>query len=134
VSVPSSTVGEVWVTNGWFESSLTLHHLLKMEPTQSSETSAFNTRTPGKYPEDNLSLLQHGESLKTRKMQWCLSSALWLKCVTVSGLIGHKINWPLSHSNSTTIYLFLLLAKILLQYWKIYDLTKCGRLWVFNLK
>jgi hypothetical protein len=37
-----------------------------MEPTQSSETSAFNTQTPGKYPEDNLSLLQHGESLKTR--------------------------------------------------------------------
>jgi hypothetical protein len=30
--------------------------LLKMEPTQSSETSAFNTQTPGKYPEDNLSL------------------------------------------------------------------------------
>jgi hypothetical protein len=39
---------------------------LKMEPIQSSETSAFNTQTPGKYPEDNLSLLQHGESLKTR--------------------------------------------------------------------
>jgi hypothetical protein len=50
-----------------------------MEPTQSSETSAFNTQTPGKYPEDNLSLLQHGESLKTRsinnweemQMEWC---------------------------------------------------------------
>jgi len=26
-----------------------------MEPTQCSETSAFNTQTPGKYPEDNLS-------------------------------------------------------------------------------
>jgi hypothetical protein len=39
--------------------SYTLHHLLKMEPTQSSETSAFNTQTPGKYPEDNLSKLQH---------------------------------------------------------------------------
>ena len=50
------------------QSSLTLHHLLKMEPTQCSETSAFNTQTPGKYPEDNLSLLQHGESLKTRKI------------------------------------------------------------------
>jgi hypothetical protein len=37
-----------------------------MEPTQCSETSAFNTQTPKKYPEDNLSLLQHGESLKTR--------------------------------------------------------------------
>jgi hypothetical protein len=49
VSVPSSTGDEV----------------LKMEPTQCSETSAFNTLTPGKYPEDNLSLQQHGESLKT---------------------------------------------------------------------
>jgi hypothetical protein len=37
-----------------------------MEPTQSSETSAFNIQTPGKYPEDYFSLLQHGESLKTR--------------------------------------------------------------------
>jgi len=27
-----------------------------MEPTQSSETSAYNVRTPGKYPEDNFSL------------------------------------------------------------------------------
>jgi hypothetical protein len=32
-----------------------------------NETTAFNTQTPGKYPEDNLSLQQHGESLKTRK-------------------------------------------------------------------
>jgi hypothetical protein len=37
-----------------------------MDPIQSSETLAFNTQTPGKYPEDNLSLLQHGESLKTK--------------------------------------------------------------------
>jgi hypothetical protein len=34
------------------------HHLLKMELTQSSETSAFNTQTPGKYPEDNLPSIQ----------------------------------------------------------------------------
>jgi hypothetical protein len=43
VSVPSST-GDL---------------LLKMEPTQCSETSAFSTQTPGKYPEDNLSLGLH---------------------------------------------------------------------------
>ena len=30
-------------------------------------------RTPGKYPEDNFSLLQHGESLKTRIRHICLS-------------------------------------------------------------
>jgi hypothetical protein len=29
--------------------------VVKLEPTQSSKTSAFNTQTPGKYPEDNLS-------------------------------------------------------------------------------
>jgi hypothetical protein len=40
-----------------------------MEPTQCSETSAFNTQTPGKYPEDKLSLQQHGESLKTRRIK-----------------------------------------------------------------
>jgi hypothetical protein len=33
--------------------------------------SAFNTQTPGKYPEGNLSLLQHGESLKTRTYNKC---------------------------------------------------------------
>jgi hypothetical protein len=44
-----------------------------MEPTQSSETSAFNTQKPGKYPEDNLSLLQHGESLKTRTISLFLN-------------------------------------------------------------
>jgi hypothetical protein len=36
--------------------TFTLHHPLKMEPTQCSETSAFNTQTPGKYPEDNQSI------------------------------------------------------------------------------
>jgi hypothetical protein len=49
VSVPSSTG----------------HHLLKMKPTQCSKTSAFNTQTLGKYPEDILSLQLHVESLKT---------------------------------------------------------------------
>jgi len=36
---------------------------------------AFNTQTPGKYPEDNLSLLQHGESLKTRILNILIHSA-----------------------------------------------------------
>jgi hypothetical protein len=31
--------------------------MMKMEPTQSSETSAFNIQTPGKYPEDYFSFL-----------------------------------------------------------------------------
>jgi hypothetical protein len=38
---------------------------VKMEQTVCSETSAFNIQTPGKYPEENIPYLQHGESLKT---------------------------------------------------------------------
>jgi bisphosphoglycerate-dependent phosphoglycerate mutase len=36
-----------------------------MEPTECSETSSFNIQAPGKYPKEDLSYLQHGESLKT---------------------------------------------------------------------
>jgi hypothetical protein len=39
----------------WILKADTLHHLLKMETIHSSETSVFNTQTPGKYLEDNLS-------------------------------------------------------------------------------
>jgi hypothetical protein len=46
VSVPSSTGDEV----------IRLHHLLKMEPIQRSETLAFNNnKMPGEYPEKFLS-------------------------------------------------------------------------------
>jgi len=37
-----------------------------MEPTESSETSAFSTRTPGKYPKENALHIKQGESLKSR--------------------------------------------------------------------
>jgi len=37
-----------------------------MEPTESSETSAFSTRTPGRYPKENALHIKHGESLKSR--------------------------------------------------------------------
>jgi hypothetical protein len=62
------TIWGVWSVSrlGRFTPTVRSWYLLKMKPTQSSETSAFNTQTPGKYPEDNLSLLQHGESLKIR--------------------------------------------------------------------
>jgi len=44
-----------------------------MELIHGSETSAFNNnQTPGKYPEELLSLLQHGESLKHRIIRFCL--------------------------------------------------------------
>jgi len=55
-----------------------------MEPTQCSETSAFNTQTPGKYPEDNLSLLQHGESLKTRSQHSLVILSCSNNCETLN--------------------------------------------------
>ena len=42
---------------------------MKMEPIESSETSAFKTQTPGKYPKENILHKEHGESLKSRKQQ-----------------------------------------------------------------
>jgi len=44
---------------------------VKMEPIVSSETSAIRTQTPGNYPKRNKLHLEHGESLKTRKMVEC---------------------------------------------------------------
>jgi hypothetical protein len=38
---------------------------VKMEPTECSETTAFNIQKPGLYPEENIPYLQHGEILKT---------------------------------------------------------------------
>jgi len=40
-----------------------------MEPTQSSETSAYILRTPGKFPKEYLLHSEHGESLKTTIFQ-----------------------------------------------------------------
>jgi hypothetical protein len=43
------------------------HHTylpIKMEPPQSSETSAHKIQKPGNYPEDSTLHPQHGESLK----------------------------------------------------------------------
>ena len=43
---------------------------MRMEPTESSETSAINvTWTPGTYPKDKKLQLEHGESLKSRILE-----------------------------------------------------------------
>jgi len=39
---------------------------MKMEPTEGSETSAFKTQMPGKYPKENILHKEHGKSLKSR--------------------------------------------------------------------
>jgi len=41
---------------------------MKMEPIVSSETSAIRTQTPGNYPKRNNLHLEHGESLRTRRI------------------------------------------------------------------
>jgi len=42
---------------------------MKMEPIVSSETSAIKSQTPGNYPKRNKLHLQHGESLRTKKIK-----------------------------------------------------------------
>jgi len=39
---------------------------MKMEQIECSETSAYNTQTPGKYPKEYIQDSKHGESLKSR--------------------------------------------------------------------
>ena len=39
---------------------------MKMEPIEGSESSAFKTQSPGKYPKENMLHKEHGESLKLR--------------------------------------------------------------------
>jgi hypothetical protein len=42
---------------------------MKMEQTQCSETLAFKLQTPGNHPEESVKYSEHGESLKSRKIQ-----------------------------------------------------------------
>jgi hypothetical protein len=42
---------------------------MKMEQTECSETSADKIQTPGNYPEENTQHLEHGDSLKSRKLE-----------------------------------------------------------------
>jgi hypothetical protein len=40
-----------------------------MEPTESSEMSAFSTWMPGRYPKENALQMKHNESLKSGIVQ-----------------------------------------------------------------
>jgi hypothetical protein len=77
-----------------------------MEPTQCSETSAFNTQTPGKYPEDFLSLQLHGKSLKTRTPT-VVSQHVWTPFYTVplSG-VGNILLEPFTLFTTDCSYVF----------------------------
>ena len=48
----------------WFHLHRQVNLPMKMEPIESSETSAIKTRTPGNYPKENTTYIEHGESLK----------------------------------------------------------------------
>jgi len=47
-----------------------------MEAIEGSETPAFETQKPGKYPQENILHKEHGEILKSRKQIPCLSSVI----------------------------------------------------------
>ena len=59
---------------------------MKMEPIVSSETSAIKSQTPGNYPKRNKLHLQHGESLRTRRIYDVARS---FEC-QISGDITHR--------------------------------------------
>jgi hypothetical protein len=40
-----------------------------MEQIECSETSAYKIQTPGNHPEENIQHTEHGESLKSKKLQ-----------------------------------------------------------------
>jgi len=44
---------------------------MKMEQTESSETSAYKIQTPGNYPEENIQHREDGKSLKSRIFHFC---------------------------------------------------------------
>jgi hypothetical protein len=54
---------------------------LKMEPTQGSETSAYQNLTPGRYPKEYTQYSTHGESLKS-SMAHLVSSSTALAFLT----------------------------------------------------
>ena len=61
---------------------------MKMEPTECSETSAFSTQAPGKYPKENALHTKHGESLKSRNLQQCFPKLLLADVAHLEGRGG----------------------------------------------
>ena len=51
---------------------------MKMEPIEGSEKSGFKPQTPGKYPKENILHKEHGESLKSRQLNYGLLHSLTL--------------------------------------------------------
>jgi hypothetical protein len=65
--------GRVTGRGGWSHNRLwkgeayifSIYLPMKMESVEGSETSGIRTKTPGKYPKENILHIEHGESLKS---------------------------------------------------------------------
>jgi hypothetical protein len=68
-------LGLAWLGLAWLGDTHHYYRPRKMEPTQSSETLAYKIQTHGKFPEDYILQLQHGESLKTTTS---ILTAVWV--------------------------------------------------------
>ena len=78
-----------------------------MEPIVSSETSAIKSQTPGNYPKRNKLHLQHGESLRTRKVL-SLRYLVLSRCQDACGAWHCAFFFPCDY----TLLLLLLLLSI----------------------
>jgi len=92
----------------------------KMEQTECSETSAYKIQTPGNYPEENLEHTEHGESLKSRKLDHlkrtrnvyssrqetpCLLLTRWfMACSQVASFRALICHYYCASANLTTIF------------------------------
>ena len=106
---------------GEWSTSYFIHPPMKIEPTVSTETSANRTQTTGNYPKRNKLHLEHGESLKTRKIFLFLGLSvqymilLYIKIFYLLNtfvkrkVIGDK--WADVTLNKVTIMIFLSLNK-----------------------
>jgi hypothetical protein len=83
---------------------------VKMEPTECSETSAFNIQTPGKYPEENLPYLQHGESLKIMLRVFDYICTLYRPAYFVHYYIKMSAGYVKCYSILYLIFLLLLVS------------------------
>jgi len=65
---------------------------LKMEPTEGSETSAFENWTPGRYPKEANLHSRHGESLRTKKNMIILTRIITIPLLMSLMITAIQIN------------------------------------------
>jgi hypothetical protein len=64
---------------------------LKMEPTQGSETSAYQNLTPGRYPKEYTQYSTHDESLKSSMLKIHINLVIPSLRVTETKRIGISV-------------------------------------------